>query len=98
MDLNEIRNRIDNIDEKLVELLNNRMELSVLAGQQKKVIRDEKREDEIVEKAQDRASANMHPEFYKSLYGIIFTESRRLQEWSYRFVDCSFFVLEVPNI
>ena len=80
MDLRNVREQIDVIDSKIVSLIKERMELGILAGTFKKIIRDEKREREIIDKCISEGGDIFEPNFFYNLYNIIFEESRRLQQ------------------
>jgi len=80
MELRDIREQIDMIDSRIVSLIKERMELSILAGSFKKIIKDEKREREIIDKCIFEAGDVLEPNFFYNLYNIIFEESRRLQQ------------------
>ena len=80
MNLHGIREQIDVIDSKIVSLIKERMELSILAGNLKKTIKDEKREKEIIDKCIFEGGDIFAPNFFYNLYNIIFEESRRLQQ------------------
>jgi chorismate mutase len=83
MNLQEIRERIDELDREILSLLNERMELALRTGRLKEAVRDEAREARVLEQV-GRYADNHHNllggDFVKALYGEIMKESRRIQE------------------
>ena len=79
--LNEIRQEIDSIDEKLVELLDRRMDLALEVGNIKKEqglpIFNPKREEEVLNKV---GSKSKYPETIERVFVNIMDESKKLQE------------------
>ena len=49
MDLNAVRNKINRIDYEIVKLLNERLELSVRTRKLKKQVKDQGREQEVIQ-------------------------------------------------
>ena len=80
MDLNEIRVTIDKIDSKILKLLNDRMEQSLLAKKFKSSIEDLEREKAIMEKIKNSPTPLLEPEFKESIYRLIISWSKKLQE------------------
>ena len=81
-DLKAIRNEIDKIDDKLVELFVNRMELCGEVAKNKiktnKAVQDSSREDSILFRLSQKVPQNM--QFYlKELYSTLFTLSKSYQ-------------------
>ena len=81
--INVLRKRIDRIDEEIFLLLKKRFRISKKVGKIKKknkiVIRDNKREKEIINKQIKKFKLNR--KFVKNFYKNIFAESRRVQKW-----------------
>jgi chorismate mutase/prephenate dehydratase len=82
MSIEEIRGEINNVDEGIIRLFEQRMDLVKKIGMYKKEhslpIRDRKREREIVR----RLCEEVHPElaeYTKSLYSLLFEMSARYQ-------------------
>lgn len=82
MDLKRIRQKIDEIDLELLELLEERMELSLRTKNFKKAIFDPKREAKVFEQmnSRTRSSPLFRSNFVRRLFEEIIKESRELQE------------------
>jgi len=80
-DLIEIRSRITEIDNEIIELLEDRMsmaeDIAMLKEEEGMPIEDKKREFEIIEDRKMHTSLN--PEFVEEVCELIFKESKRLQ-------------------
>lgn len=83
MDLNESRQKIDEIDKELVELFQKRMEVSVEVANYKrqtgKKIYDKQRENNILEKLGNMAKDDFNRKGVQELYKQIMSISRKLQ-------------------
>lgn len=83
MSIDELRNEINSVDERLVELFEKRMALSGKIAEYKKEngipVFDEKREKEIIEKLSAQSDGQMQ-EYVVALYEKIFELSRSYQE------------------
>jgi len=83
MNLQELRDEIDNIDESLIELFFRRMDLSKKVAEYKKQhdlpVYDPVREEEILDKLSAKAGKEQE-EAVKELYALIFKLSRAVQE------------------
>ena len=83
MDLNDLRNEIDQIDDELVALFVRRMAVSAQVAEYKKVnnlpIFVPAREEEKLADVAEKAGADM-AEYTKKLYGAIFELSRSYQQ------------------
>jgi prephenate dehydratase/chorismate mutase/prephenate dehydratase len=86
MKLEEIRNIIDQIDSKILKLLNERMEQALLANKFKKAIEDTAREKEILEKIKHTPNLLLEPSFTEPLYKLIISWSKELQGRNYQVV------------
>ena len=69
----------------IIELLSIRMEMARLIGEHKKMhdipVRDAEREEALLEQLKVRAEkGNLPPELVERIYGLIFEESRRIQQ------------------
>lgn len=80
MNLNEIRQKINQLDCQIVQLLKNRMENARIAMTFKETTFDKKREDEILEMLSQCESALLTSDFIKDIYSLILKESKRIQE------------------
>lgn len=83
--LDDIRKRIDQIDEQIILLLSERYNfLTIIASLKQQLgvkAKDENREQQIMERLVKMAEQyELPPEFIKKLYEIIFDEFRRRQE------------------
>ena len=83
-DLKDLRNKIDEIDKKIVELLNKRAELSHEVGKVKKEknleIIDFSREKEVFNKVLKYSNKKIPDEDLKNIYREIIASSRKLQK------------------
>lgn len=79
MNLDEIRKEIDILDGKLIKLLNDRMEQTILAKRFKKKIEDKDREKQIIKKIENYPQNLLDGVFLKELYQKIIAESKQLQ-------------------
>jgi prephenate dehydratase/chorismate mutase len=79
-DLNIIRKKIDMLDSGIIELLNQRMELSVRAGKLKQCVFDQKREQQIFNNMKNSSRNLLQPEFLEKLYRLVIDESKQVQE------------------
>ncbi len=86
MNLKDIRNQIDSLDSKIIQLLNERMEKAILTKKIKKEVLDESREKEVLDRISRHVSGLADSDFYVRLYQEIMTESRRLQSVEHRTV------------
>lgn len=85
MKLEDIRKRIDRIDDALFDFLKDRLELSRQAKAAKqrsgKAIKDPEREHAVLARFQQKAKDyGLNPDFITDLYTRILTESNRVQE------------------
>lgn len=79
MNLKDIRDQIDSLDAKIVQLLNDRMEKAILTKKMKKEVLDPAREKEVLDKISANVKGLVDPEFCVRLYKEIMAEARRLQ-------------------
>ncbi len=82
--MQDLRQQIDRLDQKIVKLLAERMELvkqiAELKKQNKLPVQDEKREQELRDNLKILAARHgLDPEFINHLYSHVFIESRRIQ-------------------
>ncbi|HMA53811.1 MAG TPA: chorismate mutase [Acidobacteriota bacterium] len=83
MTLQEIRERIDELDREILGLLDRRMELARRSGKLKAAVRDEEREAQVLDRVGRWAESRhrlLRADFAKALYVVIMGESRRIQE------------------
>jgi chorismate mutase / prephenate dehydratase len=78
-----LRDRIDAIDAQLLNLLNQRAEVSARLGRRKREaglgLRDIGREEQIITRARGLNPGPLHPEAVDRLFRAILAESRRVQ-------------------
>jgi prephenate dehydratase/chorismate mutase len=79
-DLENIRRRIDVIDWEIMQLLNQRMEISVRSRKLKRHILDPARERQIIENVKKYSHSLVEPDFSERIYTQIMEESRNVQE------------------
>lgn len=86
MSLKEIRKNIDVVDSKILKLLNDRMELVLMAKKFKSKIEDNQREKELLEKIGTNSTGLIHAEFIEKVYVEIIKESKNLQQQDYKLI------------
>ena len=84
MDLKDLRKEIDDVDHRIVELFEKRMEISerLAAYKQKEgmPIRDEAREAEKIRQVQNLTHTDFNRQHIEELYTLFISLSRKLQE------------------
>lgn len=86
MELKEIRERIDLLDSRILRILNDRMELALMAKKLKTSIEDKDREKEIIERIRMNSTGLINAEFVEKVYNEILKESKNLQKKEYRLI------------
>ena len=80
--INELREKIDTIDNQIIELLDERFDVAKAIGEEKKKnniqVLDSKREQVILDKVDSKASKE-HAEYIKQIYIKIMEESKECQ-------------------
>jgi prephenate dehydratase/chorismate mutase len=84
MNLTQIRDRIDQLDRRLLILLRGRMEMALMSRRFKKRIEDPDREKELLENVKNGSSRLLQPEFIERIFREILRESKALQQRDYR--------------
>jgi prephenate dehydratase/chorismate mutase len=79
MDLKDIRKRIDFLDSKILRLLNDRMELALMARKLKTNIEDNDREKALLDRIRQNSPGLINSEFIEKVYSEIIKESKNLQ-------------------
>ncbi|MFW6159719.1 MAG: prephenate dehydratase [Acidobacteriota bacterium] len=82
MKLDQIRKKIDQIDDEILNLLRERMELGLKAKKLKKFIRDKEREKQVLRRLKEHC-CNLHliePDFIEKFFSEVIEENRKLQE------------------
>ncbi len=80
MKLNFLRDNIDIIDQKIIKLLNDRMEQAVMTAKLKEKVEDEGREQLVFDKIKKSSTGLLDSDFTEKLYKLIIEESKRLQD------------------
>jgi prephenate dehydratase/chorismate mutase/prephenate dehydratase len=80
MELNEIRKKIDLLDSRILRILNDRMELALMAKKLKTTIEDKEREKEIIERIRLNSTGLINSEFVEKVYSEVLKESKGLQK------------------
>lgn len=81
--LHDIRARIDDLDRKILSLLDRRMELAQRSAKLKRTVRDEEREAQVLDRVGRWAEGHqrrLRRDFIRALYVEIMKEGRRIQE------------------
>jgi prephenate dehydratase/chorismate mutase len=86
LDIQEVRDQIDQIDFRILRLLNERMELALRTGKMKDQIDDPGRERNVLAKVRSSSGGVLHPEFTVELFSHIIKESKALQERNLKLV------------
>jgi len=86
MELNEIRKKIDLLDSRILRILNDRMELALMAKKLKTTIEDKEREKEIIERIRLNSTGLINSEFVEKVYTEILKESKGLQKKEHRLI------------
>ncbi|HJP33188.1 MAG: chorismate mutase [Candidatus Latescibacteria bacterium] len=83
MDISDWRGRIDEVDQKLIELVNQRLEFAIEIGRIKRAsgqqVRDAARERELIERLQSCNNGPMSDEAIADLFTRIMAEARILE-------------------
>jgi len=79
MDLNELRQKIDDIDFEILKLLKERMELALQTKKLKLKVDDSSRENEILRRIAQHDLSLLSSDFLSGLFGQIIEESKRQQ-------------------
>ena len=79
MDLKEIRKKIDILDSRILALLNDRMELALMAKKYKSRIEDTDREKELLKRIRENSTGLINSEFLEKIYIDIIKESKKVQ-------------------
>ena len=81
--INELREKIDTIDNQIIELLDERFDVAKAIGEEKKKnniqVLDSNREQAILDKVDSKASKE-HAEYIKQIYIKIMEQSREYQK------------------
>lgn len=80
MKLEEIRQTIDRLDSRIIQLLNDRMEQALMIRKLKERIEDPERERQVLDQIRTNATELIHPEFIERIYLDIIKESKALQQ------------------
>ncbi len=86
MSLENIRQKIDLKDAQILELLHERMELSLMSRKFKTSVEDRVREEELLKKIKLHSGTLLGKDFCEGLYRQIIAESKRLQKGDYQVI------------
>jgi len=79
----ELRQSIDDIDERIIQLLKKRMSISKEVGKLKEVldipVEDASRENEIIERLTQQAGKNLTEEQLIKIFTAVFKSSKQIQ-------------------
>lgn len=94
--MKEFREKIDLIDEKILDLLIERFDLSIKIGSYKKInkleIENLKREDEIA-----KSFPNLYKKNIENIYREIFKNSKHMQEKLFAYLDKNIVLIGMPG-
>ena len=79
MKLNLLRENIHIIDQRLIKLLNDRMEQAVMSRKFKDKVEDSGREKAVIDRIRESTKGLLDPDFTERLFKLIIEESKRLQ-------------------
>jgi len=82
----EIRKKIDLLDFKILKLLNERMEQTLLTKKFKSNVEDKERDKEVLARAMKKSTGIIHPKFTEKIYMEILKESKELQKKDHRLI------------
>ncbi len=80
MKLNLLRENIDRIDQKILKLLNDRMEQAVMSRKFKENVEDTSREKKVLDRIKETSTGLLDPAFTEKIYKLIIEESKKLQK------------------
>lgn len=80
MELKDLREKIDRIDFKIINLLNERMELALGTAKLKKEITDEEREDKVMKNIRHCFHGLIDQDFSSKIFSEIISECKKLQD------------------
>jgi prephenate dehydratase/chorismate mutase len=86
MVLKDIRGKIDLLDSRVLRILNDRMELALMAKKFKINIEDKEREKEIVERIRMNSTGLINAQFVEKIYTGIIKESKALQKKEHKLI------------
>jgi prephenate dehydratase/chorismate mutase/prephenate dehydratase len=86
MDLKKIRKDIELLDSKILKLLNDRMEMALMAKRFKSEIEDKERERELLDRIRRNSSRLINAEFIERIYVEIIKKSKGLQRKDYQLI------------
>jgi prephenate dehydratase/chorismate mutase len=86
MSLSEIRRQIDMVDSRILKLLNDRMEFSLMAKKFKAQVEDREREKEVIARIRENVTGLINAGFVERIYLEIINESKNLQNKDFKLV------------
>ena len=80
----QLRNKIDDLDEEIIQLLKKRMRISKEVGKLKEKldipVEDKSRENEIIERLTTQAGKNLSEEQLVRIFTAVFKSSKQVQQ------------------
>jgi prephenate dehydratase/chorismate mutase/prephenate dehydratase len=86
MSLREIRRQIDMVDSRILKLLNDRMELALMAKKFKAQVEDREREAEVLARIRENVTGLINAGFVERIYLEIINESKNLQHKDFKLI------------
>lgn len=86
MILQEIREKIDLLDSRILRMLNKRMELALMAKKFKSRIEDSEREKELLDRIRRNSPGLINAEFIEKVYMEVLKESKKLQALDHKLI------------
>lgn len=86
MDLDKLRKEIDSIDAEILQLLNKRMEASLITKKLKQKIEDKKREKELLDAIKEKSNGLINSNFSEDIFNKIIKQSKDLQKKDLRLI------------
>jgi prephenate dehydratase/chorismate mutase len=86
MDLKDVRKQIDFLDSKILRILNDRMELALMARKLKTNIEDNEREKTLLDRIRQNSPGLINSEFIEKVYTEIIKESKNLQKRDFNLI------------
>ena len=87
MSLEEIRKKIDYLDSRILRLLNERMELGLMAKKFKPKIEDNEREKALLDRIRSNSTVLINAGFMEKLYVEIINQSKNIQQKDYQLIS-----------
>ncbi len=86
MNLKDVNEKIEFLDSKILQFLNSRMELVLMAKKFESQIKEHEREKEFLDRIRKNSTGLINAEFIEKIYNEIIKESKNLQEKDYKLI------------